>query len=423
MWTRAHITAGLACLAGLGACYDGPESRPVGWGAPQSVLGSTAHESANKSCRVSHVTRYDMARKRGAPVYFSTSPLDDFEWPRIEPMNATAGEQWEFDGISADGTQAFVFGFYRDPNYDILGTGNLRMYAEFVFANGSRYAIVDYAEESIIESCAGLGTRGTWRSDEFSYTFEISADFSSSRVSWENPEARGTVVMTSAAPPRYADNNIWPSEHASTLTVPHFYWTEPVPVAEMALEMVVHGEAMAWKGMGGHERLWGAFNWFTCLSSMTAVRILAGPYALAFVEFGSGRQPGLAVPSMILAKDGVKIFGTRRTEPSDTEDFFLVKKLYGGEGGGVTTEKLADKATGVEVVLESPRRRLRWRFVVTHKNVGFEYVLGEGRGGTAYSGLAEGGEQGSPQQWSGPAFTEIMRFPEKSWLLKSNYLE
>lgn len=94
--------------------------------------------------------------------------------------------------------------------------------------------------------------------------------------------------------------------------------------------------------MGGHERLWGAFNWYTCLSNMTAVRFLAGPYALAFVGFGSGRKPGLEVPSMLLAKDGVKVFGSRRTEPSDTEDFFAVKKLYGG-GEEVTTKKLADK--------------------------------------------------------------------------------
>lgn len=424
MWPEVRIIAGLACLASIAVCQNGPAGWALDWEAQKPVLGAStsASEKVNNTCTVSHATRYSMARQRGAPIYFSTDPLDDFERPRIEPMNSTAGEQWEFDGVSADGKEAFVFGFYRDPNYDILGTGNLRMYAEFVFSNGSRYAIVDYAEESTIELCPGRGTRGTWRGKGFAYTFEISTDFLRARVSWENPEAKGTVVFASAAPPRYADNNIWPSEHASTLTVPHFYWTEPIPVAELALDMVINGEAMSWKGMGGHERLWGAFNWYTCLSSMTAVRFLAGPYALAFVAFGSGRERGLEVPSMLLAKDGVKVFGSRRAEPSDTEDFFSVKKLYAG-GEGVTTKKLADKATGVEVVLESPSRQLRWRFVVTHKNVGFEYVLGEGRGGTAYSGIVEGGEEASVKRWSGPAFTEIMRFPEKSWLLKSNYFE
>lgn len=240
MWTRVRIVARLTCLASIAVCQDGRAGWALDWEAQEPVFGTgTSHtsEKVNNTCTVGHATRYDMARQRGAPIYFSTSPLDDFERPRIEPMNATAGEQWEFDGISADGKQAFVFGFYRDPKYDILGTGNLRMYAEFVSGNGSRYAVVDYAEESMIESCPGHGTRGTWRGKEFSYIFELSADFSWARISWENPEAKGTVVMASAAPPHYADNNIWPSDHASTLTVPHFYWTEPIPVAELALDM------------------------------------------------------------------------------------------------------------------------------------------------------------------------------------------
>lgn len=54
------------------------------------------------------------------------------------PMNSTAGEQWEFDGVSEDGKQAFIFGVYRDPDYSFLGTGNLRVHAEFPKENGSR---------------------------------------------------------------------------------------------------------------------------------------------------------------------------------------------------------------------------------------------------------------------------------------------
>ncbi|KAH6627321.1 hypothetical protein F5144DRAFT_621558 [Chaetomium tenue] len=144
-------------------------------------------------CKVSHVMRYDMARKRN-PVFFSTSPLDDLEQPSIEPMNSTAGEQWEFDGVSEDGMQAFVFGFYRDPNFSFFGAGNLRVYAEFAFANGSRYAIVDYAEESTIESCRHTGTRGIWKTDDWAYMFEISADMSQTKITVTNPEAEITFA-------------------------------------------------------------------------------------------------------------------------------------------------------------------------------------------------------------------------------------
>ncbi|KAI1076753.1 hypothetical protein F5B20DRAFT_309291 [Whalleya microplaca] len=418
MWTQTLL--GFLCLYGIGFCQgsSGPK-QPRGWTADwkseQVVLGSSS-----EGCTVSHVHRYDIARGR-TPVVFSTGAGDDFEQPRISPMNGTAGEQWEFDGISEDGTQAFCFGFYRDPNYAMFGTGNLRLYAEFGFANGSRYAVVDYAEESIVEVCPGRGTRGVWRADGWSYEFEVSADMKRTRIVMDNPEAKGTIVMTSVAPPRYADANVWPAEDASSLTVPHFYWVEPVPVADLTIDAVLHGETVAWTGMGGHERLWGAFNWYTCLDSMVVVRLRAGPYALSFIDFGSGREKGLHVPSIMLAEGGKKIFGTRRTEASGTEDYFQVRNLYGGDGA--TTVAIADKVTGVKVVLDSPSRKKQWKFVVTHKNVAFEYFLGQGVGGTAYSGTLEGGLVGAKKQFTGPAFTEIMRFPEKSMLLKKNYIE
>lgn len=93
-----------------------------------------------EGCRVYNSGKYDMARGR-KPVFFSTGQSEYWDWeePSVVPMNSAAGEQWEFDGVSEDGKQAFIFGVYRDPNYSFLGTGNLRVYAEFVNENGSRY--------------------------------------------------------------------------------------------------------------------------------------------------------------------------------------------------------------------------------------------------------------------------------------------
>ncbi|KAI0867262.1 hypothetical protein GGS24DRAFT_495459 [Hypoxylon argillaceum] len=353
-------------------------------------------------------------------VFFSTSPLDDFELPKIDPPNATAGEQWEFDGISEDGMESFVFGFYRDPNYSFFGTGNLRMYAEFAFRDGSRYVRVDYAEDSVIETCPGRGTRGTWRDKDWRYTFEVSSDMSVTKILMDSPEGNATIHMTSVTPPRYADNSIWPSNNATLLTVPFFYWAEPVPVATVALSATIEGRNISWMGMGGHERIWGAFNWFTCLASLSAVRLMAGPWALSFIEFGSGLNKDLLVPSVMLTENGKVTFATRRTTPSDTEDYVQYRRLYNGDG--ITTNKLTDKAVGVEVILSSPSRMQTWDFTVRHKNIGFEYNLGEGCGGTAYSGSAWGGIVGG-RNWQGPAFSEIMKFPKKSMLLAKNYVE
>lgn len=361
--------------------------------------------------------RYDKARWR-TPVFFATHGADDPEAPSILPLNSTAGEQWEFDGTSVDGTQALCFGFYRDPNYSFFGSGNLRVYAEFAFANGSRYTIVDYAEESIVESCPGRGTRGIWRADDWEYRFDVSADMSHARIAWNNPEARGTVELKSVAPPRYANNEVWPSRNGSSVTVPHFYWTEPIPVAELQVDAVIYGETIAWSGMGGHERLWGAFNWFTCLRGMTAIRMAVGPFAVSLVEFESAREDGLRVPAVLLAESGERVFGSRLTERSATDDYFELHKLY---GNGVTTELLRDKTIGMELFLVSPSRKLQWRFVLTHKSIGFEYNLGDGMGGTAYSGTAIGGLVGS-KEWKGPAFSEILKIPQKSWILPNNFV-
>lgn len=376
-----------------------------------------------------------MARGR-APVFFSTGQLQEWGWeePSVNPMNSTAGEQWEFDGVSDDGLHAFIFGVYRDPNYSFLGTGNLRVHAEFSRPNGTRYSIIDYAEESTIISCPGHGTRGTWRGDGFEYTFQVSSEMSRVEIQFQNPEANLTITMDAVVPPRYANNELWspfsPSttvSNATMSTVPHFYWVEPVPVAVIKVEGWIqeHGP-VEWTGMGGHERLWGAFNWPTCLAGLTAARLKTGPFALSFIEFISAREKGLELPSFILAENGKVIFTSQRIlssyegdEYSGSEDYAVVTKTYGGSGA--TTERLKDKATGMHVALVSPGRHQSWEFAITHKNILFEYALTEGLGGTGYSGMAKGGLSGSHETWEGPAFTEIMRFPDDWWLLSKNY--
>lgn len=363
--------------------------------------------------------------------------------PAIMPMNTTAGEQWEFDGVSEDGTQAFIFGFYRDPNYSFLGTGNLRAYAEFVFSDGGRYAVVDYAEESTIISCPDRGpgqpggTRGVWKGDGFIYSFNISADMSEATIAMDSVEADAKIRLRSTTPPRYPDGTTWPvdTEHrgVSSLTVPHFYWVEPIPVAHTTVEAVIESRDVTWAGVGGHERLWGAFNWRACLDDLIIVRFHAGPFALSFWEFGSARRKGTSYPSLVLFKEGKRIFfGGETSHPRETEqdgdqgqaDNFVFRKLYSDECDGITTSNLKDKATGVELILNSPVRGLQWRFVVKFRNVGFEYVLTEGMGGTGYSGTVVGGlySENEPE-WQGPAFVEIMKFPGKWWLLPDNYLE
>lgn len=385
---------------------------PTDW---QQHWPDSWQQTPSEDCSVSHLTAYEMEKGR-EPVYFSTSPLDDFEAPKMLPLNSTGGEQWEFDGISEDGMLSFCFGFYRDPNYAILGTGNLRLSVEFAYADGKRFAQVDYPTNSIVESCP-QGTRGVWKTKDYSYTFEISSDMSVARIGIDTPDVKGNVLMKSVTPPRYADGSVWPNANGTTATVPYFYWVEPIPIGTVAVDMVIEGKPYTFTGMGGHERLWSAFSWFTCLESMTAIRVLAEPYALTYVAFESNMVKGLHVPSVILVEKGSIIFSTRRTEPSDDEDYVVLTKAY----GGAVTGSLKDKVTGFELVLVSPQTKRQWSFIITNKNVGFEYFLGEGVGGTGFSGSAIGGPIGL-KQYTGMAFAESLIFPKNSYLFKPNYV-
>ncbi|GAW16229.1 hypothetical protein ANO14919_056520 [Xylariales sp. No.14919] len=402
------------------------------WSAAQRPL-LTSNET---SCLTSYATRYDMVHGRNhVPIVTSDSADWPWEQPAISPMNSTAGEQWEFDGVSEDGTRAFIFGVYRDPNYAFLGTGNLRAYVEFVFDDGSRYAVVDYAEEAILTTCPGTGTRGVWRGPGFVYTFDVAEDMSTAQWAMESSEMNATVVMKSLSRARYPDNTMWHGNIQGNMAVlPHFFWAEPIPTAEVKVQVAVQSKMYSWTGVGGHERLWGAFNWRTCLRSLKIVRLQAGPFSLSLWEFGSGRDSNMTFSSAAMFENGEKVFGVAgisRGNPTaeieevkEGEKSFTLRKLYGGEG--ITTEHLEDRVTGIEICLEQPNQQLAWVFSVVFKKVGFEYVLTEGRGGTGYSGIVTGGriEDSSAQEWAGPAFVEIMRLPDGDWwLLPDNYFE
>lgn len=70
-------------------------------------------EYMGTGCQISNLTAYEMAKGRHISE-FTTSAIEHLELPKIRPLNSSGGEQWEFDGVSEDGMQLFVFGFYRD---------------------------------------------------------------------------------------------------------------------------------------------------------------------------------------------------------------------------------------------------------------------------------------------------------------------
>ncbi|KAK2624908.1 hypothetical protein QTJ16_006101 [Diplocarpon rosae] len=423
----------ILCAHGAPALEDSSPVVPDGWAeaevwdASQSILGSEATEA----CEVSHVTAFEMAKGRHPPVVFSTSADDYPEMPRIVPSNSSAGEQWEFDAFSDDAQSGIIFGFYRDPTYSFLGSGNLRMYIEI---NGpgfaERFVQVDYPGQSTITHCPGRGTTGVWRDDSrssgsgYSYSWEVSSDMSRARVIWDTPRTKGTLTLNrkGVSQSTYGDGSLWPTANASMMTSPHFYLFDPLPVAHATLEAVVDGQALKWSGAGGHTRLWNAFNWFTCLNEMLVVRFRTGPFALTMWVSESWLYRGSWTQTITLFENGEQVFRSQRTESSDEEDWFDWAKIYSKEDGGVAGS-FKDKSTGLQMDLVSPSRGRQWSFIITYRSVFFEFFLGGGVGGTGYAATVVGGELGEQSQVSGVALVEGLQFPEKSLVLKRNYVE
>ncbi|KAL4876139.1 hypothetical protein BJY04DRAFT_200456 [Aspergillus karnatakaensis] len=238
------------------------------------------------------------------------------------------------------------------------------------------------------------------------------------RLGMDTPDLKGNIVMNSRSLPRYANAQTWPSDTGATEIAPYFHWEEPIPVGDVKVALVVAGQEFTWDGLGGHNRIWGPFNWFTCLKSMNAVRLKAGPYALSFWTTVSRIVDGKKTTSVLLMKDGETLFASTVGEESGTEDYVLMSKVYGGE----VTGTLRDKVAGYELELVSPGRKKHWTFIIEHTNIAFEYLLGKGRGGSGFCGRSSGGPVGL-EQFRGVALTEALTFPDSSPLFKRQYAE
>ena len=350
-------------------------------------------------------------------VFFGSDPLHDPESSKMLPLNMIGGEQWEFDGVSGDGMSMFYFGFCRDPNYSTLGTGSLRLVSEWADAECKRFIRVDYPSDSIVESCA-WGTRGLWKGNNGK---DCSCDYQGygcrprwlryRRFHWEH-------VFQSLLLPRYPDGSIYPNAEADTEVIPYFRWIEPIPVSISVVEVQIEGKSFQFAGLGGHERIWTAFNWFTCLRAFSAIRFRAGPYALSHIAWESNVVRGLYKPSAVLAKNGKQIFAATRDSSSEAEDHVIMTETVGGK----VTGGLRDRTTGFVLDIVSPSKEKRWKFIVENQQVGFEVNAGDRFGSNGFSATVEGGAVGE-KLYSGAAFVELLEFPAESVLLKDNYVD
>ncbi|KAL4868670.1 hypothetical protein BDV12DRAFT_185731 [Aspergillus spectabilis] len=284
------------------------------------------------------------------------------------------------------------------PKYAILGTGNFRVSLDLLLENGTVYSQDHHVAHSVVEECES-GVTGTWFSSDVRYTFEVTNDYKYARINVETPRITGIFEIHSSAPARYPDGSVYPNENARTTAAPFFYWVQPIPTGRISVDLTVEGTPAKWTGLGGLERLWCAFSWFTLLEGMNVVRSEVGPYQLTYLAFKSHiLTPGVTYPSVFLSLNGEKIFPATKGFVSATEDYVTLSKKY----DGVVAGNLADRATGHVLNL---------------------FALGEGSGGSGFAAHARGGELLTGEKHTGVALVEQLEFPKDSPFFKSNYVE
>ena len=307
------------------------------------------------------------------------------------------------DATSLESDAGLLIAFYRDPEFNFLGPGNLRINLDVAFPNGTTASLIDYAEHSIVESCANHVT-GTWLRPGASYKFRIARDMSSASVILDAPLVRGTVELHSIAPPRCADGTVWSLSHkvsSSYNSIPGMYWMEPMSGARSSLDLNVKGSHLAFQdGIGGFERIWQSRTWFDMLRGYKFFRAVVGPYTMSYWSSQSRDDPegGLDTGNVLLSRDGKPVFSSSRSSdkiklsPGLKDDHFAYRPTY---SGSVRSSVGVQAETGYDLVLISPVRKKQWSFHFEHKRVLFEFNLGRAAGGTAFMGPADGGEKGS----------------------------
>ncbi|PWY66094.1 hypothetical protein BO70DRAFT_279932, partial [Aspergillus heteromorphus CBS 117.55] len=351
------------------------------------------------TCTVSQLSAFDRTPTSHLP--FSTSPSEPFDAPKLPSgLNATAGEQWAFDGTSSSGRSGLLLGIYRDASYAFLGPGNLRLSLDLVWDNGTTWSTVDYLSTSTVHTCPDQVV-GIWsHSADHYYVFTVTADAKQqqqhqhqhqhARIHIRTPDVSGAVTLHSTTPARYPDGGLFPSdsEVSSTQNAPMLHWVEPIPGGLIDVDLKVNGVPFRWTGLGGHERWWSAKGWLDIMTHWEAVRLMAGPYVLSFWQ-PTSRVDGVVYPSAFLTKYGERVVSAVCGEVSEVEDYILYRPV---RGEGQERERETETETGYEVELVSPGQGRRWVFGLEYRNQEFEFELGETAGGRAYVGRAKGGE-------------------------------
>ncbi|KAM0323351.1 hypothetical protein ACHAQA_008944 [Verticillium albo-atrum] len=369
---------------------------------------SLEHDESPSNCKISQTTAF---QQHDGPVDFSESPTEHLETPKLSSINATAWEQWEFDGTAESGMSGIIMGFSRDPSYPFFGQGNLRVEFYMALEDGTVIQELDHLKQSTIITCESSVT-GIWNSSGRTYGFHVPTDMSRANVWWATPRSKGSLLIRSDTLPHLADGKLWPAETGTVEMSPSLYLNQPIAGGRVTVNHTLGKKSLQFTGRGGHGRVWAKDSWFKVCDSWNIIRGFAGPYSLALWRPVSRINKGVPYYSAQLFKNGKLLVGTAKGEPSATEDYVLLTNMFSGNVSG----SLANRSTGQVVHFVSPSQGKTWRFELQHKRRKFNMGLGAGHGLSGFTGQVTGGEVGV-DDFKGMGFAEQAALPleVKQW--------
>lgn len=401
----------------------------LGTGRPQTGQGSfndfssgtssslllTGEEAS--SCRIDRRTAFEQSV---GLVALSHSPVEHPDIPKLASVNASAWEQWEFDGTSDDADSGIMINFTRDPSYHFFGQGNLRV-EMFLMVNGRPVLQeLDFVDESVVATCSGY-IAGVWSASGRQYRFDVLADMSKATVRWTTKRSKGVLTIVSTTPTHLAHGPIWPSHESSVRLSESLSSAQPIPGGRMSVEHHdVSGEA-TFSGGGGHTRLWATDGWFNLAGGFNQIRAVAGPYALSYWQHEprGHASANRTIYSAQLYRDGMLVMST---DQGDAAAVGVDHVLFAAHFSGHVTGSGAPGVAARVIVFVSPQRNMTWRFNIAHKRRQFDMTLGYGKGLSGFAASVVGGEDGQNAE-HGSAFVEHTDFPLefKQWQIWAVY--
>ena len=343
-------------------------------------------DQPHPSCAISKYTTNDFTN---LTVFTNDDPRVPLEAPAISGMNGTNWDYWYFDGTDVQNPKAgIVVAFWRSAPAGDISQSPLRVDVYATDLHGTPVKSEFYVEESYIVNCFDQ-TYGVWNNtDGQTVTFEIDAALTEATITFDTRQLQGTYTIVSDSKPRILNNeplgsadsefrmspgvchnqNIISNQKIANKT--KFYWTEPIPLGNVTVNIDVVGgpvPKLQVEGKGGHDRNWGTRLIPELAQDWHFLRLWIGPFQLIYYQVTTGlwSETNVTYTSAILFEDEKTIF-TSHTVPgqivSSTEDYTTFNFTWGG-----TLEATNyNPSTGYVIDFFSPSRNMSWQFESNH---------------------------------------------------------